>query len=175
MKHSYRFLAALLFLCIASTVSADPCLVVYPSGPCVYHYDINEYYTVGPGHPYYDAEYDRGGFVLLELGSNEIDWSIYQAPMLEGFSPSSDGNDGYFFIGTDHELIIDGFSNVPMTFANILVVFDDFLPAGCMAEITVNGMPIAGNVYSLGDLAVSTPTPDGNNYSDTMTIEVDWR
>ena len=175
MKRSYCFLAALLFLSIAGAVSADPCLVVYPSGPCMYHYDINEYYTVGPGHPYYDAEYDRGGYVLLELGSNEIDGSIYQAPMIEGFTPSNDGNEGYFFIGTDYELIVDGFSNTPTTFVNVIVVFDDFVPAGCAADIMVNWMPITGNRYSLGNLAVSTPTPNGMNYSDTVTIAIDWR
>jgi len=174
MKHSYCLAAVLLFLFIASTVAADPCLVVYPSGPCVYHYDITEYYTVGPGHPLYDAEYDRGGLVLLETGTDEIDESIYQAPLLEGFTPSTDGNDGYFFIGVDSEIVIDGFSNEPATFMNILVVFDDFIPAGCSANIMVNGMPIAGNVYTLGDLAVTTPTASGRNYSDTMTLALGW-
>jgi hypothetical protein len=38
----------------------------------------------------------------------------------------------------------------------------------------VNGMPIAGNTYNAGDLAVTTPTMDGNNYSDTMIILVSW-
>ena len=29
-------------------------------------------------------------------------------------------------------------------------------------------------VYPIGDLVVSTPTANGNNYSDTMTFEVNW-
>ncbi len=174
MKHSYWFLAALSVLLFAGVANADPCLVVYPSGPCVYHYDPNEYYTVGPGDPYYDADYDRGGEVLLEVGSNEIDMSIYQAPGLMGFEMSTDGNDGYVFTDTDFELIIDGFSNTPTTYVNILVVFDQFVPDGCVPDIMVNGMPLAGNIYSAGDLVVSTPTPNGNNYSDTMTILVSW-
>jgi hypothetical protein len=174
MKDCLRFLAVVLILSFAGAASADPCLVVYPAGPCEYHYDTSEYYTAGPGDPYYDSEYDRGGEVLLEVGSNEIDLSIYQAPMIERFVPSTGGNEGYFFTGTDYELIIDGYSNRPMTYVNILVVFDDFVPEDCVAEITVGGMPVVGNVYSAGDLVVSTPTPVGNKYSDTMTIDIGW-
>lgn len=175
MKHSNWFLATLFILLFASSAFADPCLVVYPSGPCMYHYDMSEYYEVGPGHPLYDAEYDRGGSVLLETGSNEIDGSVYQAPMIEGFTPSMNGNEGYFFVGTDYELIIDGYSNNPTTYVNILVVFDDHIPADCVPEIMIDGMPLAGTVYQAGDLVVSTPTANGKKYSDTMIIDVGWR
>jgi hypothetical protein len=85
----------LLFLLLSLfsvSASADPCLVVYPDISCVYHYDETEYYTVGPGHPLYDPDYDRGGKVLLETGTDEIDLSIYQAPNLSGFEPSLDSN-----------------------------------------------------------------------------------
>ncbi len=174
MKRSYWFLAALFVLSLTSTAIADPCLVVYPTGPCMYHYDITEYYTVGPGDMYYDAEYDRGGYVLLEVGTNEIDHSIYQAPGLMGFVVSTDGNDGYVFLDTEFDLVLDGFSNTPMTYVNIIVVFDKFVPEGCVPDIMVNGMPVTGNMYSAGDLVVTTPTPDGNNYSDTMTLYVQW-
>ncbi|HER43446.1 MAG TPA: hypothetical protein ENO08_03205 [Candidatus Eisenbacteria bacterium] len=174
MKDCFRFLAALLVLSFAGAAGADPCLVVYPTGPCNYHYDMSEYYTAGSGDPYYDAAYDRGGEVLLEVGSNEIDLSIYQAPGLMGFEPSTDGNDGYFFLDTEFELVIDGFSDIPTTYPNILVVFDKYVPYGCVPDIMVNGMPIVGNTFSAGDLAVTTPTEDGNNYSDTMVILVSW-
>jgi hypothetical protein len=174
MKNSYLSLAALLILVFSAAATADPCLVVYPTGPCVYHYDMTEYYTVGPGDPYYDAEYDRGGEVLLEIGTNEVDFSIYQAPGLMGFEVSTGGNDGYFFVDTDFELVIDGFSNEPTTYPDIIVVFDGYVPDGCVPDIMVNGMPITGNTYAAGDLVVSTPTPDGNNYSDTMTLLVQW-
>ncbi|MBU8923457.1 MAG: hypothetical protein KOO63_16705 [Bacteroidales bacterium] len=167
--------AAGFLLLVAATVAADPCLVVYPSSACVYHYDEAEYYTVGPGHPYYDAEYDRGGIVLLELGSNEIDGSIYQAPGLSGFEPSIDGNDGFVFVGTDFELIVDGYSDVPTTFVNILVVFDQPDPSECVPFIFVDGSPVTIGTYPLGDLVVSTPTDDGNQYSDTMVLDVSWR
>jgi hypothetical protein len=174
MKHSFLFLAALFILSLSSAATADPCLVVYPTGPCVYHYDMTEYYTVGPGDPYYDAEYDRGGEVLLEMGSNEIDHSIYQAPGLMGFEVSTEGNDGYVFLDTEFDLVIDGFSNTPTTYLNIILVFDQFVPDTCVPDIMVNGMPITGNTFSAGDLAVTTPTMDGNNYSDTMTLMVSW-
>ncbi len=68
-------------LAAGGALKADPCLVVYSDGPCVYHYDPSEYYTVGPGDPLYDPMYDRGGQVLLEVGTNMIDLSIYQAPL----------------------------------------------------------------------------------------------
>lgn len=179
MNHCSRILWSMGSVCIAlvaaTGVFADPCLVVYPDCPCIYRYDVNEYYTVGPGDPLYDPIYDRGGLVLLELGTGEIDHSIYQAPMLDGFEPSIDGNEGYIFVDTDFVLIVDGFSNMPTTYVNILLVFDTFVPDGCVPEITVNGMPLAGFTYPLGDLAVTTPTPDGNNYSDTIALMVSWR
>jgi len=173
MKKSYWFLAVLLTLSLTGIANADPCLVVYPTGPCMYHYDMTEYYTVGPGHPLYDAEYDRGGYVLLETGTDEIDHSIYQAPGLMGFEASTDGNDGYVFLDTEFDLVIDGFSNTPVTYVNIILVFDKFVPSSCVPFIMVNGMPIA-DTYDAGDLAVTTPTPDGNNYSDTMILHVQW-
>jgi hypothetical protein len=158
MKKSYWFLAVLLILSLTGIANADPCLVVYPSGPCMYHYDMTEYYTVGPGHPLYDAEYDRGGYVLLETGTDEIDHSIYQAPGLMGFEASTDGNDGYVFLDTEFDLLIDGFSNTPITYVNIILVFDKFVPSSCVPFIMVNGMPIAGNTYNAGNLTVTTPT-----------------
>jgi hypothetical protein len=176
MKRGYWFLVAIFVLILSGAASADPdpCLIVYPTSPCVYHYDVDEYYTVGPGDMYYDAEYDRGGYVLIEVGTNDIAYDVYQAPGLMGFEPSTSGNDGYVFVDTEFDLVIDGWSNTPTTYVNIIVVFDDFVPGGCVPFIMVDGTPVAGNMYSAGDLVVSTPTPDGNNYSDTMTLAVQW-
>ncbi|MDD4857981.1 MAG: hypothetical protein PHD74_07725 [Candidatus Krumholzibacteria bacterium] len=155
-------------------LKADPCLVVYPDLSCVYDYDPAEYYTVGPGDALYNPLYDRGGKVLLLVGSNEIDLSIYQAPNLAGFEASTGGNEGYFFAGTEFNLIIDGFSNRATTYSNILVVFDNVVPSYCMPEIYANGNPITGGLYDAGDLVVSTPTSNGNNYSDTKSISISW-
>jgi hypothetical protein len=167
--------AAVILFAASGALLADPCLVVYPDAPCVYRYDPSEYYTVGPGDPLYDAAYDRGGAVLLETATNDIDLSIYQAPYLTGFVPTTEGDEGYFFAGTTFPLIIDGFSNGPTTYPNILVIFDNAVPSGCVPQITVNGTQVAGGVYHLGDLVVSTPTGDGSHYSDTETILIDWR
>ena len=161
---------------IAGPVFADPCLVVYPTANCIYHYDVTEYYTVGPGDSLYDAMYDRGGLVLLEVGNDMVDMSIYQAPGLIGFTPSTDGNDGYFFTGHDFELVIDGFNNTPITYTNVLIVFEQD-PEWCTPLITIDGNPALydpglGWYYPIGDLVVSTPTPDGNNYSDTVSFSV---
>jgi hypothetical protein len=167
--------AGLILLASSSGLLADPCLVVYPDGPCTYHYSPSEYYTVGPGHPLYDARYDRGGQVMLETGTNEVDMSIYQAPHITGFVATYDGNEGYFFGGTTFALIIDGFSNQPTTYSDVLVMFDKVVPTGCVPQLTVDGMPVTGGIYHAGDLVVSTPTPYGNNYSDTKTVLIDWR
>jgi len=168
--------ASVLMLSVAACLYAnpDPCLVVYSDGPCTYHYDPSEYYTVGPGDPLYDPTYDRGGQVLLTIGTNAVDFSIYQAPYLTGFVQSTGGNDGFFIEGTNFGLIIDGFSHVPTTFVNILVVFDDVDPAWCTPTIYVNGSLLSGMVYYAGDLVVQTPTQYGHNYSDVLTIDVSW-
>jgi hypothetical protein len=148
--------------------------VVYPDGPCVYHYDPAIYYTVGPGDPLYNPLYDRGGRELLRIGTNDVDLSIYQAPQLMGFV--ADVNDqGYYFDGTEFDLIIDGFSTTPTTYVNILVIFDKAVPTGCVPQIWVEGTPLVGGIYHLGDLVVSTPTPYGNNYSDVVVRHVEWR
>lgn len=173
-KSFLLFFASLALILASGVVMADPCLVVYPNAPCVYHYDPMEYYTVGPGDPYYDPMYDRGGKVLLELGSNEIDPSIYQAAGLVGFEMSTAGEDGYFFFGNTFDLVLDGFSNVPTTYVNIIMMFDRVVPAGCAPLIWVDGVLVTGMSYNVGDLVVTTPTPDGNNYSDTRTFDVQW-
>lgn len=160
-------------LMAAGAALADPCLVVYPNGPCTYYYDTSEYYTVGPGHALYDPLYDRGGRVLLEAGSNEIDLSIYQAPQLQGFAPSLDG-EGYWFDGSEFDLVVDGFANEPTTYVNVLVVFDRAEPMGCAPAISVEGSPLAETVYQLGDLVVQTPTGTGGNYSDVLVRHVAW-
>jgi hypothetical protein len=38
----------------------------------------------------------------------------------------------------------------------------------------VGGSPVVGNRIAIGDLVVSTPTPAGGNYSDTITKFVEW-
>jgi hypothetical protein len=53
------------------------------------------------------------------------------------------------------------------------VIFDKAVPSGCVPTVTVNGMPVTGGAYHLGDLVVSTPS--GSHYSDTRTIFIDWR
>ena len=179
MLKSYRILAlACLMPAIVSifsiAASADPCLVVYPQVSCVYHYDETEYYTVSSGHPLYDPEYDRGGEVLIEVGTDEIDMSIYQAPNLSGFEPSTGGVEGFAFISNQFSVVIDGFSNSPTVYSNVYLVFDGVVPESCLSAIRVNGEPLVGNKYFLGDLVVSTPTEEGNNYSDVITAEVSW-
>lgn len=167
------FLLVLGGIVMSSAVVADPCLVVYPVAGSEYHYDINEYYTVTVGDPLYDPMYDRGGEVLIDLNTNEIAYNIYQAGNLVGFEVSTNGEEGYFFIGSYFDLIVDGFSNMPTTYENIILVFEPN-PGYCTPTISVNGNPVSGLQYPLGDLVVSTPTADGNNYSDSITLSIQW-
>ena len=183
LRESSMNLSRILYVAVAVTFAsfflvpgmavADPCLIVYPGTPAVYHYDVNEYYTVSFGDSLYDPMYDRGGKVLIDINSNEIAFDIYQIPNLIGFQMSTGGNEGYVFIGSYFDLIIDGFNNEPTTHRNVLLVFDPD-PETCVPTITVDGVPVTGNTYPLGDLTVSTPTADGNNYSDTITAQITW-
>ncbi len=179
MNVNRRVLVAILFTVAASLVRpafvvADPCLVVYPTGPTRYHYDVNEYYTVTHGHPLYDPAYDRGGEVLIDINTDEIALDIYQSPNLIGFQESTGGNEGFFFNGSYLDLVIDGWTNKPAVYKNILLVFDPD-PASCQPTITVDGNPVIGNTYPMGNLVVSHPTPYGSNYSETIVAHVTWQ
>lgn len=174
LPNRFGLSAVLLVLLLVPALSrADRCLVVYPVSPSEYHYDMNEYYTVSMGDPLYDPAYDRGGEVLIDINNNEIAYDIYQAPTLVGFKPSSNGQDGYFTVGNQFDLVIDGFNNEPTVYENIILVFEPD-PSFCTPSMTVDGDPVSGFTYPVGDLAVSTPTPNGNNYSDTMTKALYW-
>ena len=172
-KSTFVLLTLGVLVVLSATVLADPCLIVYPNVSAKYHYDVNEYYTVTYGHALYNPMYDRGGKVLIDINNDEIAMNIYQIPDLAGFKVSTSGEEGYFFIGSNFELIIDGFNNAPTTYQNIILVFDTD-PAGCATSITVDGNPVTGDTYAIGDLVVATPTPDGNNYSDTITKSITW-
>lgn len=165
---------AILSASAAIDSAADPCLVVYPEGSCDYRYDITEYFTVGFGDSLYDPAYDRGGQVLIERGTLSIDQSIYQAPSINAFEPSADGMEGYFFYESKFILIIDGFSNEPVTYDDVVLVFEDLAQSGCEGKVLINGSPLDGFTYHAGSLSVTTPTAEGNNYSDMISLEIEW-
>lgn len=174
LTRSLLVLSAALCLVLPVLAFADPCLVVYPNTATIYHYDITEYYTVGPGDPLYDPAYDRGGEVLIDINDNQIALDIYQAPGLVGFTPSTNGEEGYFISDVAFDLVLDGFSNEPTTFENILLVFEP-IPDPCPTFILeIDNVLQTSNVIPCGDLVVSTPTAEGNNYSDTLTKSVEW-
>ncbi len=166
-------LVCLLMLPSVTYSNPDPCLIVYTTSPTIYHYDVNESYTVTAGHPLYDPLYDRRGEVLIDINSNEIALDIYQAPNLMGFEPSSDGQDGFFSVGAEFEIVVDGWNNQPITYENVLLIFEPE-HEWCSLTVFVDGDSVAGDSYSLGDLIVSTPTPEGNYYSDTIIKPIFW-
>jgi hypothetical protein len=168
-------IAALLV--IPGVAFADPCLIVYPDGVAIYHYDPAEYYTVTMGDSLYDAMYDRGGEVLIDINTGEIAYDIYQAPGLSGFEEDAD-NQGLYTMDQDFTLIVDGFSNAPTTYTNILLVFDMISPDGCTPVILIDGnAPLydagLGYYFPIGDLAVSSPA-QGGNYSDVLSFDFSW-
>jgi hypothetical protein len=169
------FAVALLISTIFATDShSDPCLVAYPSGSCTYRYDVTEYFTVSAGDSLYDSMYDRGGEVLRETGTMDIDYSIYQAPFLSNFEPSTDGMEGYFFYNSEFTLLVDGFSNEPVVYDNVILVFENLTPNDCTGTVIINGVTLVGNTYNAGSLTVTSPTVEGNNYSDTISLDVKW-
>lgn len=164
----------ILLVSAPAQIAADPCLVVYPNAASIYHYDVNEYYTVTYGDPLYDPFYDRGGEVLLEIDTDEIDLSIYQADYLAGFAPSFDGHEGYIIPDRGFVLVVDGFSNEPVVYDDVYLVFESVGDSGCIPSIKVNGEFVSGMTMNIGQLVVSTPTLDGNNYSDYLAVYIDW-
>jgi hypothetical protein len=60
-------------------------------------------------------------------------------------------------------------------------VFDKIEPSWCQPddsrgrESRCSTRAASGWYYPIGDLVVSTPTPWGNNYSDTVTLSVLWQ
>jgi hypothetical protein len=179
MKKMQTYAIILFISIIAATVllpavaNADRCLVVYPEALAEYHYDMNEYFTVSFGDPLYDPMYDRGGEVLIDSNDLGIAYDIYQAPNLIGFEPSTDGQEGYFTIGNEFKLIIDGFHNQPTTYENVILVFEPD-PDFCVPQITVDGVLATSFTFPVGNLAVSTPTEQGNNFSDVITFDIYW-
>lgn len=175
-----RRYAILLFIAIpaaaalfSTAVNADRCLVVYPEAETKYHYDVNEYFTVSFGDPLYDPLYDRGGEVLIDSNDMEVALDIYQAPNLIGFQPSINGQEGYFSIGNDFKLIIDGFHNQPTTYSNVILVFEPD-PKVCVPMIRVDGVLATSSTFPVGDLTVVSPTDEGNNYSDVISFDISW-
>lgn len=156
-----------------TTALADRCLVVYPEALASYHYDINEYFTVSFGDPLYDPLYDRGGETLIDSNDLEIAYDIYQAPNLIAFESSTNGQEGYFTIGSKFKLILDGFYNSPTTYENIILVFEPD-PGFCIPQIRVDGVLATSFTFPIGNLTVSTPTEYGNNFSDLLEFDIYW-
>ena len=167
------------FMVGPAAVQADTCLMSYPTAPREYHYSSTDHYTVGLGDSLYDSQYDLGGEVLIKIDpvdGDGIALDVYQAPGLTGLV-HDEVSQGYFNLGGDYDLVIDGYSKSPTTFSNILLVFDGLLPGDCTPYITVDGQPVMydpglGYYFPMGDLVVSTPTPVGNSYSDTITLSI---
>jgi len=177
MTTGVLLLIVLALAFVPTGASADPCLMVYPSdGVVIYHYEAAEYYTVGPGDPLYDAAYDRGGEVLIDINTDEIAYNVYQAPGLGGFMLDNE-HQGYFIISREFGLTVDGFSGNPTTYTNIVLVFDLIEPSGCSPMVTIDGNPVLwtpgiGWYWPIGDLVVSTP--QNGSYSDILTFDFKW-
>lgn len=157
-----------LLMVLASVVSADICLIVYPQEPCVYHYKASRYYTVGPGHELYDPEYDRGGEVLIEEETGQIPLEIYRGNIV-GFEATSGSHYGFEITSSPCHLVVEALSDEPAVYENITLAFL-FLPDGCHPDVTINGTVVPNKRHLLGDLLVNQDEGDG--YSGQIDVEM---
>ena len=103
----------------------------------------------------------------------------HQASSLTGFVMDPE-EQGYFTNGTNFGVVVDGFSNMPTVFENVIVVFDQTVPTWCQPAVFIGGNPALylsslGWFCPIGNLTVTTPTPWGKSFSDTMTLDLLWQ
>ncbi|MFQ5510269.1 MAG: hypothetical protein ACE5EO_00315 [Candidatus Krumholzibacteriia bacterium] len=170
--HTLRLILLLVVAITASAVaaSAEPCILAYPAGRVSFRFDPTQYETKGPGDPLFDPAYSVGGLMLWDKFGERVAFEIYQAPGLDGFSPSTSGRNEFLFFGAEMALVIDGFADTPRQLSDVFVQFTP-RPLGVPAAIQVDGEPVQDLRYHLPRIVVSTPT--GNGYfSDKTTINI---
>lgn len=167
MRHTGKAALVLLLLVLAfSTAAADICLIVFPLEESVYHYKATRYYTVGPGHVFYEEEFDRGGEVLIESATDQIALEIYRANVV-GFEAAWGDHYGYEINESPYTLVVQALSDEQAVYPNILLAFLP-LPDDCDPAMTVDGVPVVGKRHPLGDLVVDTPDQNGGYFGEIV-------
>jgi len=157
--------------CAFPAAAGEPSVLSYPSTTAVFRYDPGRYQVLSPGDPDYDGTWAIGNQMLWDKVDQRIPTEIYRAPSLVGFEPCPDWRSEYVTLRNEFDLTVDGFSAKPRFLGNLMVRFVPE-PASAVSVIAVDGVPIEGFIYPLGNLNVTTPVPDG--YSDTIVRHVSW-
>ena len=156
---------------VAPAFAEEPSVLSYPSTTSVFRYDPARYEVLTPGDPQYQPPWAIGNQVLWDKVEQRIPTEIYRAPSLVGFEPCPHWLSEYVTLRNEFELTVDGFSSEPRFLGNLMVRFVPE-PSAAVSVITVDGVPIDGFIYPLGNLNVTTPVPNG--FSDTIVRSVSW-
>jgi hypothetical protein len=157
--------------CALPAWAAEPNVLSYPNSSAVFQYDPARYVLLAPGDPDYDPSWALAGRVLWDTVDERIPVEIYRAPQLVGFEPSAQWRNEYVTLRNQFDLTVDGFYAQPRFLGNLMVRFVPD-PATATAVISVDGVPLDGYVYPLGNLNVATPVTDG--YADTLVRTISW-
>ncbi len=151
---------------------ADETLLIYPSTPCVFHYDAARFEVVGPGDPRYDASVAVANTVLWDRDQGRIARGVHRAPRLQGFVPSADGTNFFETMANDFAVTIDGESAFARSWGNLYMRFLP-TPVTTPVYLEVDGAPVPGLTARLDGLVAVTPVGDGT-YSGSAAHVVRW-
>lgn len=155
-----------------TSMASEPSLLIYPNKPTIFRYDPARYELVRPSDPEFNTLFSVSGVMLWDMIEERVPHEVYRAPQLVGFEPSPYGMNEFVLMQNEFNIIVDGYSDSPRTFANLYM---RFIPEPSHSVITL----ILGRespeslIVPLDDLAVSTPTGDGH-YADTRTHHLGW-
>ena len=158
-------------VCAYPALAGEPNVLSYPSTTVVFRYDPGRYELLQPGDPQFQPPYAIGNQMLWDKVDQRIPTEIYRAPSLVGFEPCPEWTSEYVTLRNEFDLTVDGFSTAPRFLGNLMMRFVP-QPATAISVITVDGVPIEGFLFPLGNLDVNTPVSDG--YSDTIVRRITW-
>jgi hypothetical protein len=173
MSYLHRVLFSLaVCIVVAASARAEPCVLAYPAGQTVFHYDPSQFEVVGPASSKYNPSYALSGQMLWDTTEGRVAYEVYRAPGLTGFQSSSSGESVFQHVGNHTLIVVDGFSPSPRHLSDIYVQFTP-QPLSSVVSITVDGSPVSGLRYVIPSLPVTTPIGNGF-YSNTIILNVEW-
>jgi len=157
--------------CAYPALAGEPNVLSYPSTTSVFRYDPARYEVLQPGDPQFQPSYAIGNQMLWDKVDQRIPTEIYRAPLLVGFEPCPEWTSEYVTLHNQFDHTVDGFAAEPRFLGNVMMRFVPE-PATAVSVISVDGVPVTGFVYPLGNLDVTTPVSGG--YSDTIVRSISW-
>ncbi len=167
------FAVVLFGLALATGAAwADETLLIYPSTPCVFHYDPARFEVVGPGDPRYDSAVAVGSAVLWDRSEGRIARGVHRAPQLQGFVASSSGGSYFETMASQFAVTIDGQSSFARTWGNLYMRFIPE-PATTPVYLEVDGTALPGLTARLDGVMAVTPVGDGT-FTGSSAHTVRW-